>query len=168
MTTTGLTTLQLCPQQVAEEVVVPVPLPVPVEGDEQEVRVGERFQDRAGARTVEHRVAELPAHSIEHGCSRQEGDLGIREALEQFGAQIVRHQPVVARERNAGVLPRAAGLQGERREVKPNWPSFGAIEQRVDLGVGELHAGSIEQRAPFGPRHRQIVDADLDDLTAGA
>ena len=37
----------------------------------------------------------------------------------------------------------------------------------VDLGVGELDAGSIEQRASFGSRHRQIVDADLDDLTAG-
>ncbi len=38
----------------------------------------------------------------------------------------------------------------------------------VHLGVGELHAGSIEQRAPFGSRHREIVDADLDDVTAGA
>ena len=164
----GLTTLQLGPQQVAEQVMVPIPLAVPVECDEQKVRVRERFQDCIRARAVEHRIAEPPAHSIEHGCSRQERDLGVREAREQLGTQILRHQPVVAGERNAGVLSRAAGLQRERREVQPDRPSFGAVEQLVHLGVGELHAGGIEQRAPFESRHRELVDTDLYDVTAGA
>ena len=84
---------------------------------------------------------------------------------EQFGAQIVRHQPVVAGERDAGVLPRAAGLQCERREVQPDRPSFGAVEQLVHLGVSELHAGGIEQRAPLESRHRELVDTDLYDVT---
>ena len=66
------------------------------------------------------------------------------------------------------MLPRAAGLQCERREVQPDRPSFGAVEQLVHLGVSELHAGGIEQRAPLESRHRELVDTDLYDVSAGA
>ena len=96
-----------------------------------------------------------PTHSIEHGGPSQERDLRVREECEQFAAQILRHQCVVARERNACVLSRAAGLQRERREVQPNWPSFGPLEQLFHLGVGELHArGGRAARAPRVPSSR--------------
>ena len=66
------------------------------------------------------------------------------------------------------MFPRATGLQGERGEIQPNRPSFGAIEQLLHLGVGELHTERIEQRSPFRSRHHEIVDTDLHDVAAGA
>ena len=164
----GLTTLQLGAQQVAEQVVIPIPLAVAVECDEQKVRMRERFEGRTGTGAVEHRIAERPAHSIEHGRSSQERDFGIREIRKQFGAEILRHQPVVAGERDAGVLPRATGFQCECGKVQPDRPSFGAVEQLVHLGVSKLYAGGIEQRAPLESRHRELVDTDFHDVTAGA
>ena len=98
----------------------------------------------------------------------QERDLGVREARQQLGTQILRHQSVVAGKRNAGEFSRAAGLQRERREVQPHGPSFGAVEQLAQLDVGEFHANRIEQCAPFESRHRELVDTDLYDVTTGA
>ena len=61
-----LATLQLGPQQIAEQVMVPVPLAAAIERDEQKVRVCERFQNCVRARAIEHRIAEPPVYSIEH------------------------------------------------------------------------------------------------------
>ena len=63
---------------------------------------------------------------------------------------------------------RATGFQCERREVQPDRPSFGAVEQLAHLGVSELYAGGIEQRAPLDSRHRELVDTDLHDVPACA
>ena len=130
-----LTTLQLGAQQVAEEMVVSVPLAVPIECDEQQVRVRERLQHRARAGGVEHRVAQRPAQAIEDGRSRQEPDLGVREAREQLGPQVVRHQPVVAGERElprglATRRPATPARRGTSRRAIPRFARAGGPARR--------------------------------------
>ena len=60
---------------------------------------------------------------------------------EHFGPQIVGHQAIVAREREARGRFDAARVERERAEVQPDRPALGALDQRFDLRVAELHAG---------------------------
>ena len=92
----GFAPLQLGAQQIAEQAVVPVPLAPPVERDEQEVRPFERLEHARGAGPVEHGIAQAAAHAVEHRRAREERDVVVGQPCEQFRAEVVGHQPVVA------------------------------------------------------------------------
>ena len=144
---TGLAARELGSQQLAEQPVVPVPLVSIVERDEQQVRVFERLQHLGRSRRVEQGIAQRPAQAVDDRRARQELHLVRREAREHFGTQIVRHQAIVTRERETRGRFDAARVQRERAEVQPDRPALGALDQRFDLRVAELHARALEQRA---------------------
>ena len=92
------------------------------------------------SRRVEQGIAQRPAQAVDDRRARQELHLGRREAREHFGTQIVRHQAIVTRERETRGRFDAARVQRERAEVQPDRPALGALDQRFDLRVAELHA----------------------------
>ena len=68
----GLSSLQLSPEQLPKQVVVPVPLPVPVQRHQQHVRIFQRRQDPVRPVGGQDRVTQWPRHPVEHGRAGQE------------------------------------------------------------------------------------------------
>ena len=62
----GLAGREVAAEHVTEQPVIPVPDPMTVERDQEEVRVLDAFELTRGAFCSEHRIAELPAHLLEH------------------------------------------------------------------------------------------------------
>ncbi len=76
--------VQLPPQHVAKQVVVPVPLPVPVERDDQEVAALQLLEEEGGAFTTNDFIAQRTRHLLEHRRSGQEGHLMWRNSAEEL------------------------------------------------------------------------------------
>ena len=87
---------------------------------------------------------------------------------EHLGAQIVRHQPVVSRERDAHVLFATSAFQRECGEIQAGRPPFRSLDHLVELGGTELDLRSLQQGTRHGVIHGEIADTDLSDVTAGA
>ena len=152
----GLASLELGPQQLAEQAVVAVPGTAAVQRDHQQVRVLQRLQDPARPLGVEDRVAQRPRHPLQHRGAGQEDHLLRRELGQQLRAQVVGDEPVVPGERGPAVPAGAAGLAGQRGQVQPHRPPFGLIDQLRHVRVGQPDTGRLQQGPPFAVIHGQL------------
>lgn len=89
---------ELVLQQLAEQLVVAVPLALRVERHEQRVRTFQLRQQRGRARTIEHRVAQVTAHTVEdRGLQEERAQLRCL-AREDVAGQVVDEIAIVAGE----------------------------------------------------------------------
>ena len=109
---------QLGQQHVAEQLVVAVPLPVRVQRHQQQVRPRQIRQGRGGPGRVEHRLAQRPAHPLQHRGPGQEHPLPRGEPRQELRLEVLADQSVVAAERVRCACDRAALLKAERRQVQ--------------------------------------------------
>ena len=59
-------------EHVAEELVIAIPAARVIERDEEEIRALDRLEHARRVRALEHRVAEIAAHPVEHRGAGQE------------------------------------------------------------------------------------------------
>ncbi len=148
-----------------------------------------RARPMLGTGFVEHGVAERCAHAVEHARGQQEALEVGGLPVQHLGAEIVRDQPVAARERRHEPCDVGSGAHRQPRELQSGGPSFGADHERRDLGArqGQAHAldeeveglvdGEAEIRgaqlrqlaAPPQARHRQrrVLPVEITRWVAG-
>jgi hypothetical protein len=158
---------QLARQQLPEQVVVAVPLAPVVERQHQEVAVLQLLQQPRRPRRGQRGVAQGPRHAVEDRGAGEERRLVLRHPVEDLGAQVVAHEPVVAPDAQAPIGLRAAGRQCERREVEAGGPALRALDQVVHLRRPELDPGAAQQARGLPGVHGQVVHADLRQAALG-
>ncbi len=169
---TRLGAIELRPQQVLEQVVIPVPPPVMVERDDEHVRALERLEHPRRVAPLQHRVAEGSRHALEDGGSGEEPELLPAESREMLRPQVVGDETIVTRESGELREPDWLRLNSETRQVEAGCPALGAVveqpglllrnvdpaprDERVRLRVVESQVGvpQLEQNPP-GPKLRE-------------
>ena len=63
-------------------------------------------------------------------------------------------------------MRRVAGFEHEGREVQASRPSLGAFDQVAELDLAELEVRLLEQQLGLGGIHRQVLDAEVEHVTA--
>jgi hypothetical protein len=106
---------------------VAVPLAAPVQRHQQQVRPGQIRQRRGRAGLVQHRLAQRPAHLLQHRGPGQEHPVPLGDPLQELRLHVLANQPFRAAERDRRRPYRAAFPQIQRREVKPGRPPFGPL-----------------------------------------
>ena len=132
-----------------------------VERDEKESRALERAEPARRALVLEHGVAEGSAQRVEHGGPGEEAKIGGAEAREVLEVEVVGHEAIVP---GGGV----SVLRGERCEVDAGGPAFGALDERGQVGLGELDAEAAEQPRDVARREGKVVGPDLEEAPRGA
>ena len=162
------TSPQLGAQQIPEQVVIAVPLVPPVQRDQQQVGPLEGHQHRARPCGAEHRVAQRPAHPLQHRGPGQERHLVLGQPGQQLRPQVIGHKPVVPREPKTRGRFRASGLDGQGREVQADRPALGPLDQLAVVSIAETNPhGLKQQHASLGRIHGQVVHANLHHLSGG-
>ena len=159
------------PQQIGEQMVVPVPAPLAVQGDDEQVGPIEVLEGLlAGGRGVEqHGITERAAEPIEDGRAQQEGLHGFGLPLEDFFDQIVEHEVVAAGERGDEAGSVFTALQRDRGELQTGDPALGPAFERTDLVGGEVEVHDLVEKAGgLGRGEAQIGGAQLGQLASGA
>ena len=162
----GLASLELGLEQAAEQVVVAIPLLLLVQGDQQQVRPGQRRQPSAEPVRVQDRVAQRPTHAVQHRRPRQEPHHRLRLVGQHLGPQVVGQKPVIPRELGPGLLPRAAcpsRLAGQRGKIQPHRPPLRQSDQHRRLGLAQLDPGPLQQGARLILVHPELLDPDRHD-----
>lgn len=162
-----LETAQLGQQHVTEQVVVPVPLSLPVQRNQQQIGPRQIGQGRCGPAQLEHRVAERPAHAVQHRGPGQEHPLLPGDPGEELRLDVVRHEPVAAVKGRHGTLVGTALPQAQRREIQSGRPPLGPPVQLRQVIFTQRHAGVAQQRCCLIAAERQIASADLRDPPFG-
>ena len=157
----GVASLELVPQQLAEQVVVAVPLALPVEWHHEAVGALERRERGRGPRGLEHRVAQAAAHPVQHRGVHEEPGLGFRQARQELVAEVLRHEPVFAGESLRVCRAWRPGLQRERGEVQASGPALGPPGQGGNPGRVELGARLFQQHAGLALVEPEVGHADL-------
>ena len=141
----GVLVFEAGPQDVAEEVVIPVPATAVVEGNEEEVRPLQHFEDRLGVAAASDSGAQLGAEPAQDRGLQEEGPHVVGLAVEHFVGEIVDDEPVVTGEgldERGTVVP---ALEGESSELKRGDPAFRSAFEGVDVAVSQVEAHGIVQ-----------------------
>jgi len=141
----GVQAGQLGQQHVAEQVVVAVPLLSPVQRYQQQVRPPQVRQHRRGPALPEHRIAQRPAHALQHRGPGQERPLPPGDPRQELRLYVVTDEPVIAAERDRRPPGRAAFLDVQRRQIQAGRPPLGPPVQIGRLIVAYRHAGVAQQ-----------------------
>ena len=184
----GLASLELVPEELAEEVVVAVPLAPAVERHHEAVCALERLERVRRPRRLEHGVAETAAHALQDRGVLEELRFGFRQPREELEAEVLGDEPVAAGKVLGTHRACRPGLHRQRREVEAGRPALGPLGQLGDLVVVELDTRRCEQqpgfllvqpevfttdfvdgalRAPAGEGQRRLFPACDRDLGAG-
>jgi len=147
---------------------VAVPLAAPVQRHQQQIRPGQTRQDRGRPGLVQHRLAQRPAHPLQHRGPGQEHPLLRRDPRQKLGLQVRADQLVLAGERRHRVGQRTPVPQRQRRQVQPGRPSLGPLVQLSHLLRAQADPRPTQQRCRLRHRKRQVAGADLQDPARGA
>ena len=159
---------QLRQEHVTEQVVVAVPLPPLVQRHQQQVGPGQIGQRRRGSGPVQHRLAQRPAHPLQHRGPGQEGPLPRGDPGQELRLHVLADEPVIPGDGDRRGPGRAAFPQAQRREIQPDRPSLGPpVQFRHLIGV-QRHLRRAEQRGRLVAGQRQVSGADLGDPALGA
>ena len=164
----GLQPVQLGQQHVPEQVVVAVPLPPPVQRHQQQVRPLQVRQHRSRPGLPEHRIAQRPAHPLQHRGPGQERPLPAGDPPQELRLHVLAHQPVIPAEGDRRARQRAALPQVQRCQVQPGRPPLGPLMQRRHVLLTQGQASVAQQRRRLPGGQRQVVPADLGDLALSA
>ena len=133
-----------------------------VERDEEEVRALDRLEHARRVRTLEHRIAEIAAHPVEHRGAGQELHLLARYAREMLDAQVVRDEAVVAREGRPGNAALRLVPECERGEVQACGPSLGGAGEVVHLLLRQFDPGLAQKRLRLVGAESELHSAELE------
>ena len=158
---------QPLPEEVGEEVVVPVPAPFVVERDDEQVCTDEVLQGPlAGCRRVaEDCIAERAGELVEDGRLQQERLDRSGLLLQDLLDEVVHHEAVAPRERfdepgRAGSSPHREG-----RQLQAGDPPLGARLQGGDGFGGEVEAHRVvEEAGGFVWSEAEIGGAHLGEM----
>ena len=145
---------------------VAVLLVAAIERDQEQVRAGETYQDLRRTLPLEDRVAERARESIEDRGTGQEVEIRSRQAGEELVAQVIGDEAVVtveALDRQADVV---LSLERERREIDPDGPALGVLEEALDILRLHRETDLLEHGRRLAQRHRKIVCVQLDQQAA--
>ena len=156
-----LTVRQLVAQQLGEQVVVAIPLRSSVEGDDELVRALEPLEYARGPRRLDHRVAEVTAHPIQHRGLLEEPSLGVGKPGHQLDAEVIGHEAVVTGEDPCARRAWRARLHREGRQIQAGGPALGALRQLIDLILAELDSRRAEQQRGFPRVEPELLRTDL-------
>ena len=164
----GFAPCELRPKHVAEQMVVPVPLALTIERDQEEVLALDRLEGASGAGPLHDRVAHRPVEAIEDRGPDEEALPVPGEGPEDFGADVVDDEAIVAGEPDRWQGGPPLLLQGQRGEVQADRPSLGRVGELGRLGLGGLDPGTPKEPVRLRRPQGEVVDADLDQPTVGA
>src|SRR5215207_11671020 len=164
-----LAPLQLDAENLGEQVVEAEPLATVVEGEQEEVRAGERLQRTGGSTLLEDRVAQRRAQALEHRRAQHEPlELGVVSREDLAGEEV---DDVCARavERADERPPVRRAGERQRSEVDPGRPALRPGDEEVDVGRRQRELEPVVQELPrLAGREAQVVGAQLDQLAARA
>lgn len=156
---------QLTAEHLREEMVIAVPLALVVKRHEEEVLALEDLDDLRRVGGLGHRGAQRRAEPVENSRPRQELPDVARLATEHLLGEEVDDEPVVASELANEGARGGVTAKGERREIQSGRPSFRALEEKSQIGLGELNAGNVvDKRCRLRGREAQLAHPDLDHL----
>ena len=160
----GLAPLQLRRQQLAEQLVIAEPFPAAIERHHQQVAVLQPLEDCTRSLSSGDRVAERTAHAVEDRGASQEQHLRPRRPVEEFAAEVITHEPVIAGERRSDLGGGAACLDRQGGEVQADRPALGPLDELIHVDFGELDTGCRQQRAGVVAVHRQIAPTPISTM----
>ena len=140
---------------------VAVPLTAPVERDHQQVSGFHLFKDSRGSLFPQDRVAQWPAHPVQHRGAGEERRFGAGDPVQELRAQVITHIDVVTGKGEADVAVPAAGLDGQRGDIQPRWPAFGPLQEITKARLTGLDSCPLQQGARLQRSHRQVVSGHL-------
>src|SRR3954454_24373548 len=89
-----LSTVELVPQQLAEQVVVSVPLMAWVEGDQEVIQALDPVKHRPAVLCARDGVAQRRAEAVEHARVKQEVKFGLALLTKHLSGEIVDHPAI--------------------------------------------------------------------------
>jgi hypothetical protein len=128
-----LAALELVAQQLVQEVVVAIPLASSIEGHDEAVRALECIEHVRRLRRLQDGVAQSATHAMQDRGAFEELRLGRRQPGQELEAEVLRHEPVVAREARRVRRVRRAGQHRQSREVQAGRPTLGSLGQLGEL-----------------------------------
>ena len=164
----GIGGLELAPQDVREEMVVPVFGPGRVEGDEEEVRALDLGEHRGGVGALEHDVAEGRRQSLEHRRVHHEvSDAGICRSQDIAG-EVVEDVARVTRELMDEAPRVRLLLEDDRGQTESREPALGPLGELPDVTGREPNVGLSKERVGLGGRDAEIPCSELRQVAVGA
>ena len=142
----GFQAVQLGEQHVAEQVVVAVPLAAAVQRHQQQAGPGQLGQRRGRAALIQHRLAQRPAHPLQHRGPGHEHPLRRRDPGQELRLQIRTDPPVRAAERGRR-RPRGRPPAATAPPATTGRPPLGPPVQHRRLLLAQHH--------PRRPQHRR-------------
>ena len=160
---------QVRPEDVREQVVVPVPPTLVVQRYEEQVRPLQSLQHRPAAGALERGVAEVALERVEHRGPREEVAHVVGLPRQHLVDEVVDHMPVVTGERGDEPADVVAPLQRQGGELQGRGPSLGAcLEGRHVVWCHYELADVGQVRRRLVDREAQVLGADLHKLAASA
>jgi hypothetical protein len=124
-------TIELPPQEIAEQMVVAVPLAVIVDRHDEGVRPSEGLERRGRVGRAEHRIAQGRRHALEDRCPEQEALEMLGLALQHLLQQVVGGLGLIARQSSGPGAGIVTAAQRERRQHDRGGPPLRPLAQRL-------------------------------------
>jgi len=159
--------LQVCAQDVGEQVVVAVPAPLVVEGHHEQVLPFQRLDHRPAARCPGDGVAQGRSEPVQDGGGEQEVADLVGLVVEDLLDEVVHDVAVVAGEPRDERRRVLAAPQRDGRQLQRGDPALGAGSQGGDVGRVQVEPGRVTEvmgRLLVG--EPQVGRADLRQLAA--
>ena len=156
-------------QEVAEEVVVAVPLAAASSGTRKRFDALERLELARRILRLENRVAERPAHPVEHRGAAEEREPLRAQPVQVLGVEVRREEPVVAAQRDAGSSSRARSAgriwRAPPAGAPPPSPRVRSSRSLTGLAADAAPARAQEQLG-LAARQREIGRPELEQSAA--
>ena len=138
--------MQLGQQHVTEQAVVAIPLLAAIQRHQQQVRPRQILEHSRGPAQLKHRVAQRPAHALQHRGPGQERPLPPGDPRQELRLYVLAHQPVIPAEGNRRPGQRATLPQVQRRQIQPDRPPLGAPVQFGHIILAQAQVHVLQQR----------------------
>src|SRR4051794_9710493 len=157
---------QLGPQELGEKMVVAVPGGLGVEALDEDIVGNKPLCEVRAVVTPGHRIREIRREALCNGCCEQEVARIFGLPLEHLREQIIGSGTLVQLDRLEDGYVLAARSMRKREEADPGGPALGLLEQEGQHVRLELDTEPVEQLARLVGGQREMVRAELRQLTA--
>ncbi len=157
--------MESVPQQVSEQMVVPVG--VSGQLDQEEVPVVDAAEQRAGVAAVGHRRATLRVEHVEDRSREQEVEDLSGLAIEHFGTEEVGDGAWRFRELGQEDIADRFVAKGDGSHLDAGGPTLRAGGEELDLGLVQLDSELAHDGGDFGSCESELGVAHLEQLSMG-
>src|SRR6266851_6544780 len=163
----GLALLQVCTQEISEQLVIPIPgMPI-IQGDDEQVGLLQVRELRPAVLLSCQLLAEGSIQAIQQRSVQQKLLDLFWLLLKHFFREIVHNRVVTAREGREKARSIKLSLHRESCELQTSNPSLGTRFQHRDLVSSQMQPHDVvEKNGCFLARKTQISSADLNQLIA--